>query len=88
MTSRIHRGFHWIGIVSAVPPLVGAGCLAALGLWRQVADRGPRKDYEGAPTYLPSYRLALFLLALAIAFYVAARVVGWVVAGFMRTDKV
>lgn len=76
MTSRIHRGFHRIGIVSALPPLVGAGCLAALGLWRQVVDRGPWEDYEGAPTYLPDYRLAL-------ALYAACRAVGWVLAGCM-----
>jgi hypothetical protein len=83
MTSRIHRGFHWIGIVSALPPLVGAGCLAALGLWRQVVDRGPWEDYGGAPTYLPSYRLALLLLALALALYIAARAVAWVLDGFI-----
>jgi hypothetical protein len=83
MTSRIHRGFHRIGIVSALPPLVGAACLAAIGLWRQFTDRGPWEDYGGAPTYLPDYRLALLLLALALTLYAAARAVGWVLDGFM-----
>ena len=83
MTSRIHRGFHRIGVVLAVPPLVGVGWLGTIGLWRQIADRGPWEDYGSAPTYLSSYRLALLLFGLALALYAAARAVGWVLVGFM-----
>ena len=50
MTSRIYRGSHRIGVVLAMPPLVGGGWLGFTGLWRQITDRGPREDYGGAPT--------------------------------------
>jgi hypothetical protein len=55
-------------------------------MWRQFTDHGPWEDYGGAPTYLPSYQLALFLLIFALALYAATRAVGWVLAGFMGSD--
>ena len=111
MTSRIHRGFHRIGVVLAVPVLLVAGWLAGHETWMQWTAKDPYAEFDDAPLpakkapnvfdqfdlpsdtkapltapyYRADYTIAAFVLALSIALYVAARALGWVLAGFLRS---
>ena len=65
MTSRIHRGFHRVGVVLAALALL-------LALF--VVLQGERS-------------VAFMLLAVAALLSAAARAVGWVLAGFIGSDR-
>lgn len=96
MTSRIHRGFHRLGVVLAVPVALVAVGLAGREVWTQweaqyfwAAD--PIVGHP-APTFLERFDTSAYhanlatsalLLVLAPALYIAARVVGWVLDGFI-----
>ena len=111
MTSRIHRGFHRIGVVLAVPVLLVALGLAGHEAWLQWTTKDPYAAFERvpepkkppnvfdqfdppsnpvsqpvAPAYRADYTMASVALAFALALYVAARAVGWVLDGFMGSN--
>ena len=98
MTSRIHRGFHRIGIVLAVPPLLVAGWIAASETWQAWATSGlPPEQWSNADgttsleesfsTHHAYYGYAIAWAAVALALYAAARAVGWVLDGFLSDAK-
>ena len=58
MTSRIHCGFHRIGVVLAVPVLLVAGALAGHEAWLQQTTKDPYAgfaDATPAPKKAPNY---------------------------------
>ena len=94
MTSRIHRGFHRIGVVLAVPMLLVAGWIAGDETWQAWSTSGlpPERFFhaDGSVSLEVSfavhhafYGYALAWAALAVALYAAARGVGWILAGFI-----
>ncbi len=94
MTSRIHRGFHRIGVVLAVPVLLMAGALAGHEVWLRREDELEIAALTGRalsalltdPETFPhraDYTGAIVGLVLAMALYAAAHAVGWVFAGFI-----
>ncbi len=103
MTSRIHRGFHRIGVVLAVSVLLTSAFEAAYELWWVWSTRRAYADLVattpgGEPAvdafermaqapHVANYSMSLFLLALALVLYAAARAVGWVLAGFLGGDR-
>ena len=114
MTSRIHRGFHRIGIVLAMPVLIVALGLASHEVWRASEEHGPWENYTPAGRVIApaidmsklsdaqlqaiidtgekrsvsqNYTFPLTLLGLALALYVVARAVGWVLDGFVGSDR-
>ena len=98
MTSRIHRGFHRIGVVLAVPVLLVAGALAGHEAWAERSTREALAAFEKAPPqtdafermmstprpiHVADYAVPFTMMLAALAFYAAARAVGWVLAGFI-----
>ena len=81
MTSRIHRGFHRLGVMLAVP-VVGVGLWLSVSEWRQQADAGAAQAHalaflsdadlerlaQGIPisTALPEMHQANFTVALLV----------------------
>ena len=98
MTSRIHRGFHRIGVVLAVPPLMVAGWIAGGEAWQAWSTSGlPPEQFQYADgcvsfeeafgTHHAYFGYALAWGGLALALYAGARAVGWIIAGFLSADR-
>ena len=89
MTSRVARGFHRIGIVLALPPLLLAGWLATQRAWLPWSshpwDADPIVGQSPDDRMWGAYNNSLLLLGLAIALYAVARALGWIVDGFARS---
>lgn len=90
--NRIHRGFHRVGIVLAVPFLILAAGIALQQTWigwgATDVPVHPRADgsfsYDEAfPHPHAFYGYALAWAVFAIALYATARAVGWVLDGFV-----
>ena len=97
MTSRIHRGFHRIGIVLAVPFLILGLAIAYQQTWigwdSFGAPHAAVPSTDGSITYAkafpspqPFYGYAIAWTALGLALYAAARAVGWILAGFIGSE--
>ena len=97
MTSRVHRGFHQVGVVLAVPVMLFSFGLASHEAWLQwTTSRLPDKTLrwqDGSASVVRSFNyhpadltLAGIVLALSLAVYATARAVGWVLAGFIHQD--
>ena len=95
VTSRIHRGFHRIGVVLAAPVLLVAGWLAGHEAWLSYKDEdllAASVDPDlaaalasmSAPPHIADYTGGAIVAGIALALYVAARGVGWALAGFLR----
>ncbi len=98
MTARIRRGFHRIGVVLALPVLLVAGWIAGDETWQAWATSGlPPEQWSNADgtisfeeavgTHHAFYGYALAWAVFALALYIAARAVGWVLAGFIGSDQ-
>ena len=129
LTSRIHRGFHRIGVVLAAPVLlVGLG-LAGHEAWLQwstkfpwendpIVQQAPKKppnpfdQFDPPPVqkyvlpsdrddfvfpseiaaghaipYVANYTLAGLAIGVALALYVSARAIGWILDGFFSPRR-
>ena len=97
MTSRIHRGFHRIGAVLAVPVALVASWIACAETWQAWSTSGlPREEFAGSDgsisfeeafgTHHAYYGYALAWIFFAVALYVIARAVGWILAGFLSPE--
>ena len=83
MTSRFHRGSHRVGVVLAgLALLMAAGnAIAEVFTWTiTLGTQGASRPFAHQP---PDFSEALVYSALALALYIAARAVGWVLAGFI-----
>ncbi len=88
--SRIARGFHRIGIVAALPPLllgIGIACQETWLGWNAPALPNPPRangnlTYEEFTAHQAYYGYAIAWCCLALALYIAARAIGWVLDGF------
>ena len=98
MTSRIHRGFHRIGVVLAVPVLLVAGWIAGSETWQAWSTSGLPPEKVGASdgsfsfeeafgTHHAYYGYALAWAAAALALYASARAVGWIFDGFLTPSR-
>ncbi len=97
MTARIHRGFHRVGVVLAVPALLVAGWIAGSEMWQAWATSGlPTEKFiasdgsltveEAFGTHHAYFGYALAWAGVALALYALARAVGWILAGFIESD--
>ena len=95
MTSRISCGFHRIGVVLAVPPIIGSVIYAGYE-WNWQADDRATLGVDPSAFILPSdqtgphvanYTPAAVLLAAALALYAAARAIGWILDGFLSPSR-
>lgn len=85
MTTRIHRRIHRVGVVLAVPVLILA---AALGIHETVYPSGHiAPGPNGVPYYPSDYLVPVAVAVLALALYAAARAVGWIIAGFIGSER-
>ncbi len=87
MTSRIHRGFHRIGVVLAGLALLMAAGNAIAEVFSWTITLGTQEASRPFAHHPPDFSEALVYSALALALYIVARAVGWVLAGFMGSDR-
>ena len=84
MTARIHRGFHRVGLVLAVPVLLAA---VALGVHEAAYPSGGLAPGPNGTSYYPTdYLVPVLVAVLSLVLYAAACAVGWVLAGLIGSD--
>ena len=89
MTSRIARGFHRIGIVLAVPPVILAIWLAAHETSYEWGPHPWDKDPILEPVHdgqmLGTFTDEIALLITAALLYAMSCAIGWIVDGFAKS---
>ena len=91
MASRVSRGFHRIGIVLAIPPVLLAIWLAAHETSYEWVPHPWDKDPIIEPVHdgriWGSFTSEIALLILAAVLYAVSRVIGWIVDGFTTSKR-
>ncbi len=92
--SRVSRGFHRVGIVLAIPPLLLGAYIACSETWSAWSTSGlPPEQFAGDDgkitlvesfnTHHADYTYAVMWIVAALVAYIMARGIGWVLDGFL-----